>query len=231
MRACHTAKVSGLQIYENLRCSHEAGCCRLAAGEADLDVKANLASLFYSSPCALCIVDARGEDQPIVYVNDVFEQGTGYQAAEVLGKNCRFLQAPPSSARRPSVASAALRRAVHAGRSHTCKLLNFTKAGTPLWNQLAVVPVRAAAGDVTHWVGMQTFTEAAPTARVKGAQSSMLKADSHGCLRQAASTSLTSLRSTLGGQGRSSSYQTLTALSPELVSPASAALHGCVINP
>lgn len=82
-------------------------------------MKASLASLFYSSPCALCIVDACAEDQPVVYVNETFEQATGYQAAEVLGKNCRFLQAPPGTTRRPSVASAALRR---------CRYVHFVAA-------------------------------------------------------------------------------------------------------
>lgn len=139
------------------------------------------------------------------------------------------MRAAPCSSVDTTASDVAACRAMQAGRSHTCKMLNFTKAGAPLWNQLAVVPVRAARGDVTHWIGMQTFTEATAPRR-KGAPSGMLRADSHGCLRQAAAGSASALRSTLGGQGRSSSYQTLTALSPELVSPASAALHGCVID-
>ncbi|NML87083.1 PAS domain-containing sensor histidine kinase, partial [Polaromonas sp.] len=38
------------------------------------------------------ISDARLPDMPIVYVNPMFEQMSGYSAAEVMGHNCRFLQ-------------------------------------------------------------------------------------------------------------------------------------------
>ncbi len=38
------------------------------------------------------ITDPALEDNPIVYVNQGFVQITGYEAEEILGKNCRFLQ-------------------------------------------------------------------------------------------------------------------------------------------
>ena len=71
-----------------------------------------LASLLYSSPCALAIVDAQAPDQPIVYVNAIFELQTGYTLAEVKGSNCRFLQTPPGAPHAPSFQSLALRRCV-----------------------------------------------------------------------------------------------------------------------
>ena len=40
------------------------------------------------------IADARLPDRPLIYVNEGFERVTGYPAAEVLGRNCRFLQGP-----------------------------------------------------------------------------------------------------------------------------------------
>jgi PAS domain S-box-containing protein len=64
--------------------------CRDDAGSARM-----LASLLYSSPCALTVADATQPDEPIVYVNGTFEVTTGYSSAEVLGRNCRFLQSPP----------------------------------------------------------------------------------------------------------------------------------------
>lgn len=85
--------------------------CRLAGGAgAAPEVKQMLANLLYSSPCALSIVDARAEDQPMVYVNAVFELKTGYTFEEAVGRNCRFLQAPPGTARGPSFASLAIKR-------------------------------------------------------------------------------------------------------------------------
>ncbi|KAK4252468.1 hypothetical protein C7999DRAFT_27205 [Corynascus novoguineensis] len=47
------------------------------------------------SSCALLISDLTRPDQPIVYVSQPFTALTGYTAREVLGRNCRFLQAPP----------------------------------------------------------------------------------------------------------------------------------------
>ena len=39
----------------------------------------------------ITIADARLPDRPLIYVNDGFEQMTGYTVAETLGRNCRFL--------------------------------------------------------------------------------------------------------------------------------------------
>jgi hypothetical protein len=113
------------------------------------------------------------------------------------------------------------------GRSHTCKMLNFAKDGAPLWNHLAIVPVRASSGTVTHFIGMQTFTPAqlspnAP-AGIFAEGSSMLRTGSHQCL-----AGNVGVGGVFGLKGRSSSHHVLTSLNPELVSPAGAALHGCM---
>lgn len=44
--------------------------------------------------CSFVVSDAQREDYPIVYVSSTFETLTGYKSPEILGKNCRFLQAP-----------------------------------------------------------------------------------------------------------------------------------------
>jgi len=38
------------------------------------------------------LADPDLEDAPIVYVNKAFERLTGYSQAEIIGRNCRFLQ-------------------------------------------------------------------------------------------------------------------------------------------
>ena len=45
-----------------------------------------------ASSCGITIADARQPDMPLIYINEAFEAITGYPTAEVLGKNCRFLQ-------------------------------------------------------------------------------------------------------------------------------------------
>ncbi|KAM0040845.1 putative histidine kinase [Helianthus debilis subsp. tardiflorus] len=43
--------------------------------------------LLQPAPCGFVVTDALEPDQPIIYVNSVFEMVTGYRAEEVLGRN------------------------------------------------------------------------------------------------------------------------------------------------
>ncbi|KAK9829562.1 hypothetical protein WJX72_006511 [[Myrmecia] bisecta] len=132
------------------------------AGSVDNDAGSMrmLANLMYSSSCGLVITDATQPDMPIVYVNRVFELRTGYSSAEVLGKNCRFLQAPPGEDRVPSFASMSIRKAIESGKGKSVRILNHHKDGSSLWNDLAIAPLRNREGVMTHHVGMQNFSPA-----------------------------------------------------------------------
>ena len=44
--------------------------------------------------CSFVVSDARTPGMPIVYVSRTFEKLTGYDAKEIVGRNCRFLQSP-----------------------------------------------------------------------------------------------------------------------------------------
>lgn len=100
----------------------------------------------------ITIADARLPDQPLIYINAGFERLTGYSVAEVLGRNCRFLQGPETDASTVEV----LRRAIREQREVTVQLLNYRKDGTPFWNRLSITPVRDQAGVVTHLIGVQS---------------------------------------------------------------------------
>jgi sigma-B regulation protein RsbU (phosphoserine phosphatase) len=100
----------------------------------------------------ISIVDMRLPGAPLTYVNAGFEKLTGYSRAELLGRNCRFLQGPETSA--DSIAL--LRTAIGRGETATVELLNYRKDGTPFWNRLALTPLRDGTGAVTHYVGVQT---------------------------------------------------------------------------
>ena len=97
------------------------------------------------------IADARQDDEPLIYVNEAFEEITGYQTGETLGRNCRFLQGPETD----EETVAKVRDAVDDRRPAVVELLNYRKDGTPFWNRLEVVPVRDEAGEVTHFLGLQ----------------------------------------------------------------------------
>ncbi len=100
----------------------------------------------------ITIADARLPDQPLIYINAGFERLTGYSVAEVLGRNCRFLQGPQTD---PATVET-LRQAIREQREVTVQLLNYRKDGTPFWNRLSITPVRDDAGLVTHLIGVQS---------------------------------------------------------------------------
>lgn len=100
----------------------------------------------------ITVVDALAPDQPLVYVNPAFERLTGYQRHEILGRNCRFLQADDHQ--QPGLL--ALRTALAEGVSCTVMLNNYRKDGARFINELHVAPVRDAQGRVTHFIGVQT---------------------------------------------------------------------------
>jgi len=100
----------------------------------------------------ILITDATQDDHPIVYASPGFERLSGYSAAEVIGRNCRFLQGPGSD----PTARTKLHEAVRRGEACTVELLNFRKDGTAFWNLLALSPVIDAAGKLTNFVGLQT---------------------------------------------------------------------------
>ncbi len=104
-----------------------------------------------SSNEGLLIVDARSEQQAIVYANPAFERITGYRSGEVLGRNCRFLQG--EDRQQPEVLQ--LREAIATRRDCTVTLRNYRKNGTMFWNRLRIAPVRDHKGEVTHFIGLQ----------------------------------------------------------------------------
>jgi phosphoserine phosphatase RsbU/P len=98
------------------------------------------------------IADARHPGEPLIYANQGFEQITGYSIAEVMGRNCKFLQGPDTD---PS-AAAEIRAALAEARPCLVEILNYRKDGAPFWNRLSITPVRDADGTVTHFIAVQS---------------------------------------------------------------------------
>jgi PAS domain S-box-containing protein len=99
----------------------------------------------------ISIADARRPGRPLVYVNGGFERITGYEEADVLGEDCRFLQGEGTD---PDAVSR-LAEGIAADEPTSVELLNYRADGTPFWNQVRVSPVVDDAGEVTHNLGFQ----------------------------------------------------------------------------
>jgi phosphoserine phosphatase RsbU/P len=109
----------------------------------------------------ITIADARLPDQPLIYANAGFERLTGYSVAEVLGRNCRFLQGSATDLATVDE----LRTAIGQQREVTVQLLNYRKDGTPFWNRLSITPVHDSSGEVTHFIGVHSDVTAEKGAR------------------------------------------------------------------
>lgn len=115
----------------------------------------------------ITISDPSQPDNPLIYVNSGFEQMTGYTSAEVLGKNCRFLQGPQTD----KGAADEIRRAIRQDRSCVVEILNYRKNGNPFWNRLSITPVKDQQGRTTHFIGVQS-----DITRTKDAEEALRKA-------------------------------------------------------
>lgn len=125
-------------------------------------------SVVTSANDAILVTSAEPIDEPgplIVYVNDAFTRMTGHSAHEVLGRSPRFLQ----GAETDPAARAKIRTALQRQEHVRVELQNHRKDGSPFWVELNIVPVRNAAGRLTHWASVQRDTtarrEAEETAR------------------------------------------------------------------
>ncbi|MFB6251368.1 MAG: PAS domain S-box protein [Halobellus sp.] len=99
----------------------------------------------------ISITDPSLPDNPLIYVNDQFTEITGYDARDVIGRNCRFLQGEGTD----DETIRHIRRGLDAERPTSVTILNYRKDGEPFHNALEVTPVRNAAGEVTNYLGFQ----------------------------------------------------------------------------
>lgn len=94
------------------------------------------------------ITDAEGN---LEYVNPKFTEATGYSAAEVLGRNPRFLK----SGVQDREFYRELWATILSGRQWQGEFHNRRKDGTLFWEQASIAPVLNAAGQITHLIGIK----------------------------------------------------------------------------
>jgi PAS domain S-box-containing protein len=136
-------------LYDRIVFDHERHAMdHLPAGAAGWSP---LYAFLDASNSAVVMTDPAQHDNPIVYVNPAFEAVTGYVAADVVGRNCRLLQADD----RDQAARVAMAAAVAGGEACDCLLRNYRKNGEMFWNQLYLFPLKDARGAVVRFVGIQ----------------------------------------------------------------------------
>ncbi|ESZ96747.1 hypothetical protein SBOR_2891 [Sclerotinia borealis F-4128] len=129
------------------------------------------------SGVALVLCDSSRPHCPIVYCSEPFQRLTGYSQAEIVGKNCRFLQYPydahtfeklgniatatttdlqtPIPLDDPNMAGKSIvRKALDGNLEAQVTLVNYRKNGERFLNILTTVPVRwtAKEGEVHNYI-------------------------------------------------------------------------------
>jgi PAS domain S-box-containing protein len=99
----------------------------------------------------MILTDPHQPDNPIVFANKAFLDLTLYEEAEVLGRNCRFLQGPQTD--REMVAQ--LRDAVAEKESVALEILNYRRDGSPFWNAVFIGPVHDTSGKLLYFFASQ----------------------------------------------------------------------------
>ena len=92
-----------------------------------------------------------GGSVQIVYVNDAFEQQTGFSREEAVGQTLSFLQGPETSLETLD----AIRTALQAWQPIRVEIANYKKSGELYWAELDISPVPDETGYFTHWVSVQ----------------------------------------------------------------------------
>lgn len=128
--------------------------------------------------CSFVVVDVRRFDHPIVYCSPTFSRLTGYSESEVLGRNCRFLQAPNGLVQRGETrrytdqgAVVHLKKNLSADKECQTSIINYKKDGTAFMNLVTVIPISGGVSgapheesDVVYHVGFQVDLTEQPNA-------------------------------------------------------------------
>jgi len=110
--------------------------------------------LFNTVQDALLITLAEPIDAPgpvIVYANDTLSRQTGYGLHELLGRSPRMLQGVGTDL----AVTGRFREELRQWNQCQMEVLNYTRAGQPLWIDLKVAPLADEQGWFTHWVSVQ----------------------------------------------------------------------------
>jgi len=112
-----------------------------------------LPEMLEKSAIAAVLSNPRLPDNPIVECNRAFEELTGYSAAEIVGRNCRFLSGPQTE---PWLTET-LRSGVRRRQPVMVEITNYRKDGTSFRNAVMIAPIFGDDGELHYFLGSQVL--------------------------------------------------------------------------
>ncbi len=103
-----------------------------------------------SSNNGIAISDLNQKDNPFIYVNQAFEQITGYDSRDIVGRNGRFLLGNDTD--QPELEK--LKIALHDHQSVEVVLRNYKQDGSLFWNDLSMAPVLGDQTGASHYISI-----------------------------------------------------------------------------
>jgi PAS domain S-box-containing protein len=97
------------------------------------------------------ISDLRAAGNPLIYANKAFFSGVGYDRAEVLGRNCRFLQGRDTKAQSVSQ----IVHGIRSGSGCSVRVMNYKRDGSPFENSLTLRTIADSDGIARFCIGLQ----------------------------------------------------------------------------
>jgi|GEM_PF-3357562 len=110
-----------------------------------------LDKVFQRARIPLTLVDAGDAAQPLLRVNDLFCETTGYSRGQCIGHNCRFLQG--TDLQQP--ARFELRAALDKQEDIQVVLRNYTRLGDPFDSLIFINHIRDLRSEIVYILGSQ----------------------------------------------------------------------------
>jgi PAS domain S-box-containing protein len=115
------------------------------------DIRDALTTAMMHSTEPMVLSDPHIPDYPMVAANQAFADLTGYPVAEIIGRNCRFLQGPKTDPASPP----RIRACLAAGEGCIEWIVNYRRNGSLFYNLLFISPVRDLDGKLLYFFGNQ----------------------------------------------------------------------------
>lgn len=105
-----------------------------------------------ASSNGIVIADVRLPDAPIIYVNKAFERISGYSITEIIGQSFLFFLNEEENKEEKTK----LQNSMNEGNNYSINISLLQKNGKKVWMELNISPVFNFAGNLTHYVGVQS---------------------------------------------------------------------------